>query len=115
MASQWEALQKNICDRFGSKFVETPPDGRIGIALRTMGQTPVNGLRHPPHGNMVGWYIWGGQYSSDPDFFQVLHVSHLPQEFPYVMEFLGLAPGFRFLTDGNTVDVWFDEQLLTLK
>ena len=77
-----------------------------------MDQRPLNGLRHPSHGNMDGWYIWGGQYSADANFFQVLHAKHFPAEYPDLVKFLGLEPGFRFLTDGAYLDVWFDEQLL---
>ena len=63
---------------------------------------------------MVGWYIWGGEYSTDANFFEVLCAQHVPAEYPNLVKFLGLEPGFRFLTDGDYVDVWFDEQLLLI-
>ena len=39
-------------------------------------------------------------------------MSHFVEIGPEATRFLGLAPGFRFLTDGQYVDVWFDEALL---
>ncbi|WP_432444553.1 immunity protein Imm33 domain-containing protein [Rhizobium leguminosarum] len=33
-------------------------------ALR--GDLPLNGLRHPPEAGTNGWFIWGGEYSTDP-------------------------------------------------
>ena len=103
-----------ICEKYDSKIAAVSPNGRIGIALKTMTQHPTNGLRHPPHGNMCGWYIWGGEYSADPNFFQVLHVEHIAKHYPDLFKLLSLEPGFRFLIDGTYLDVWFDEQLLNI-
>jgi hypothetical protein len=110
----WQSEQKALCDRFGSQFIPLPSDARVGIALQTMNQRPLHGLRHPAHGNMSGWYIWGGEYSTDAKFFQVLHARHFPEQFPNLVKFLGLEPGFRFLTDGEYQDIWFDQSLLII-
>jgi hypothetical protein len=56
--------------------------------------------------------MWAGEYSSDGDFFEPLHSSHLVQRLPEVVRFLGLPPGSHFLLAGEYVDVWFDESLL---
>jgi hypothetical protein len=71
---------------------------KVGIALNVRdGLMPVNGLRHPPQADTVGWYIWAGELSSYPDFFKPLHVEHLPDWCPAVLRYLGLPPGWRFL------------------
>jgi hypothetical protein len=114
MNKDWAAQQREVCERSKSRFVPISPEARIGIALNTMARRPLNGLRHPPHGDMAGWYIWGGEYSPDANFFQVLHAKHFPTEYPELVKFLGLEPGFRFLTDGNIEDIWFDGQLLNI-
>ena len=87
---------------------------KLGVALQTLDQTPIRGLRHPPTGETNGWYIWAGEYSSEKDFLQPLHASHLLQRLPEVIRFLGLPPGSRFLLAGEHVDVWFDESLLNV-
>jgi hypothetical protein len=103
-----------ICHRYHSRLCGLLPDARIGIAIKTMRLRPLNGLRHPARGDMSGWYIWGGEYSSDTGFFQVLHVKHIAKEFPEILKFLALEPGFRFLSDGDYMDVWFDVNLLKI-
>lgn len=87
---------------------------KVGIASNVkQGIRPVNGLRHPPEGDTTGWYIWAGEELSDqPDFFNPLHVEHLKQWCPEIQKYLGLPPGWRFLIDGDFVDVWYDESLL---
>ena len=89
---------------------------KLGIAMATLGQAPLNGLRHPPEKGTCGWYIWGGEKFSDgADFFQSLHVSHLVERCPEAIRFLALPPGWRFLTDGEFTDVWHDPSLLDIK
>ena len=109
-----EEGQRAICAEFGSPFLPPEPQARIAVAIQTMHRIPVHGLRHPPHGNMEGWYIWAGEYSEDPNFFQVLHIEHLEERFPIVVKFLALEPGFRFLTDSTNMDVWRDPSLLQI-
>jgi len=48
----------------------------------------------------------------EPDAFVPLHVEHLAAWRPEILRFLGLPPGWRFLTDGSYVDVWYDAALL---
>jgi hypothetical protein len=79
-----------------------------------MGKRPLNGLRHPAHGNMSGWYAWGAEFSSHPDFFQVLHAMHFDEQFPELVKFFGMPPGYRFLVDGSYLDIWFDPTLLKI-
>lgn len=109
-----EQGQAAMCREHGREFVPCPPDSKLGVALQTLGQTPIQGLRHPPVGATNGWYILAGEYSSGADFFKPLHASHVIQRLPEVVRFLGLPPGSRFLLAGEHVDVWFDESLLNV-
>lgn len=96
-----ESDQRALCLRFGAPFREAPEHLKIGIAdsVRS-GLKPINGLRHPPEGDTSGWYIWAGEEpSSDPDSFKPLHIGHLDEWCPGLKKYLGLAPGWRFLTD----------------
>ncbi len=89
---------------------------KIGIADNIeSGIMPLNGLRHPPRGDASGWYIWAGkELSKDPNFFKPLHISHLEKYCPHILKYLGLPPGWRFLTDGSYEDVWEDSSLLKI-
>lgn len=106
--------QRELCRKFGSPFAPPNPDSVLGIALNVRSPlVPLNGLRHPEGAGSCGWYIWAGTVlDQSPDFFQPLCVRHLHEWCPAALEFLALAPGWRFLIAGDQVDVWFDEQLL---
>ena len=112
-ASDIERKQLDICRDFRCEFVATPQESKLGIALRTVGNSPVNGLRHPAEKHTNGWYIWWGtELSQAADFFSPLHTSHVQEYCPEVLPYLGLPPGYRFLIAGGHVDVWFDAELL---
>ena len=114
MNSGWdEESQDALCQQYGLGFVPCAPDSKLGLAYQTLGQTPINGLRHAPTGGTNGWYIWAGEYSTSADFFSPLHSSHLHQRLPEVVMYLELPPGSRFLLVGDYVDIWFDESLLS--
>lgn len=86
---------------------------KLGVALATIGEQPLNGLRHPSTGDTTGWYVWGGQeLSSADDFFQPVHVQHLDEILPAIIPYLGLPPGWRFQVAAGHEDVWFDGALL---
>ena len=105
--------QLATCRRFGAEFLASPLDLKVGIARQTLGSTPINGLRHLPIRGTTGWYIWSGEeLGQNAGFFQPLHVSHLPEECPEVIPYLGLAPGWRFLIAPGYEDVWFDESIV---
>ncbi len=106
--------QLEVCGRFGVEPLESMPWQKVGIAenVRT-GLNPINGLRHPPEGDVTGWYIWAGtEFSNDPKFFKALHVAHVKDWCPIIETYLGLPPGWRFLITDDYEDVWFDESLL---
>lgn len=106
-------VQRTICARFGATFLESRPESNLGIALTTLGQLPINGLRHQPEDGTCGWFVWaGGTFSDNSELFQPMHVSHLSEHCPDVLPYLGLEPGWRFLIAPGYEDVWFDESLL---
>jgi hypothetical protein len=109
-----EAEQVALCQCYGREFVPASPDSKTGLAIQTLGNVPLHGLRHPPTKETSGWYIWGGSLSADAGFFSPIHTSHVADRVPEVVKFLGLPPGSRFLLAGEHVDVWFDESLLNV-
>ena len=110
--TDWLTRQLETCAQHGASFAPSSNEDKAGVAANTE-LRPLNGLRHTPQAGTCGWFIWGGTtLSSSPDFFKPVHVSHLEQLCPEVLPFLGMAPGWRFLIDGQHTDVWFDDQLL---
>lgn len=110
--------QKLLCRKYGSEFLESPFNKIIGIALDSLNkfEMPVNGLRHPIENEQsANWYIWAGEYSDEPNFFQPVHISHLLEICPKAINYLGLEPGWRFLFNNQYEDVWFDENLLNIE
>jgi hypothetical protein len=106
--------QADICEQFGSLFEPPSEDQRLGIALPPLSQLPLNALRHQPENGTCGWYIWGGELSGDPEFFQPLHVHHLVAHAPLLVPFLALSPGWRVLLAPEQTEVWYDPALLAV-
>src|SRR5271165_3753681 len=112
-ANDLERKQLDICRCYNCEFVMATPESKLGVALRTLGKSPVNGLRHPLEKDTNGWYIWcGTEFSQAADFYSPLHTSHVQEYCPEALPYLGLPPGYRFLLAGDHVDVWFDAKLL---
>ena len=107
--------QRTVAARFGAEYVPVSANDKIGVAVSTLSQLPLNALRHPTNDGTSGWYVWGGpELSTDPKFFQPLHAEHLREYCPALEPFLGLAPGWRVLLAPNQEEVWFDEALLAV-
>jgi len=107
-----ETQQRAVCDLHGAEFSPPSPGSRVGIALQTLGTQPLNGMRINPEGGVCGWYLWaGGEPSDEDDFYQPMCVEHIADKCPAAMLFLALPPGWRFLTDGEHVDIWYDAVL----
>jgi hypothetical protein len=104
--------QAEVCARFGVLAKPPVPGDKLGIAFTSMGELPINGLRVHLDGT-CGWFIWcGGEASSDPDFYQPIHITHIVEYLPSIEPYLSLPPGYRFqIADGHE-DVWFDLALL---
>ena len=113
---EYSKKQKAICEKYNAPFVETPSFLKVGIALNVKeGLLPINGLRHQIEGDTSGWYIWAGEdFSNDPNFFVPLHIEHLSEWCPDIIKYLGLPPGWRFLTTSGYEDVWEDKSLLEI-
>ena len=114
MNSDLRQIQISVCKSFKTEVCEAYPGDKFGISQYALdGLFPLNGLRHPSSTGVTGWYFWGGTELSDSDgFFKPLHVGHLEERCELCLKFLLLPPGWRFLTDGNYEDVWFDANLL---
>lgn len=72
------------------------------------GCMPIHGVRCNPVGDTCGWYIWSGEWSDDPNFFEPLCVQHLDDRCPDIVRYLALPPGWRFLWAEGYEDVWED-------
>ena len=76
---------------------------------------PINGLRHPAHGNMCGWYIWSGEMlSEDSDYFNVICYEHIVANAWDWVQYLALPEGWRFLAAPGYEDMWFDQALFEI-
>lgn len=104
--------QSDICQRFGAGCMPPGPDQKVGIALRSLGHVPLYAVRLAPENGTCGWYIYGGEYSADADFYQPLHVAHLAEHCPSIVPYLALPPGWRVLLAPDYEDVWFEGELM---
>ncbi|KGO10015.1 hypothetical protein I6H88_21375 [Elizabethkingia bruuniana] len=107
--------QLKICMKYSqiSDLVEL--DTLIALGRNFNPNIQINGLRHPRTETLNGWYIWSGEHSEAFDFFQPSHACHLLENASFVMSYLGLPAGNRFLIDNKGYeDVWFDETLLNV-
>ena len=104
---------ESVCEWVGVEPLKPLPYSKLGLAIGSLGNAPIHGLRHRPAEGTNGWYIWCGELSQASDFFSPLHAEHISNYLPSVVEYLDLPPGYRFLIDGhNYEDVWFDASLL---
>lgn len=106
--------QNKICRKYGLPYYPTPLDSIAGISENVFeGIIPINGLRHPPEANTCGWYIWAGEDTEfTDDLFKPMCLKHLAETDKYILNYLALPPGARFLITKNYEDVWYDEFLL---
>lgn len=112
MSNTATSEQMAICKRFGSVVTPSPPNLKVGIALSTLNRLPITAVRHRVENDTCGWYIWGGDYSPEPDFYQPLHLAHVPDYCPLIVPYLALAPGWGVMLAPGFEDIWFDEALL---
>lgn len=106
--------QKLLCTRFNTEFMGCDLNLNIGIALESLNKDPLHAVRYIQTCGSSGWYFWGGELSSDPDFFQQLSAIYLDKYCPQVLPYLGLKTGYRFIIDRNGYeDVWLDHSINT--
>ncbi|WP_321939105.1 hypothetical protein [Paraburkholderia sp. J8-2] len=104
--------QRNVCHRFGAEYMPPEASQKVGIALGSLENVPLQAVRLTPENGTCGWYIYGGDYSPDADFYQPLHVAHLIERCPTIVPYLALPPRWRVLLAPDYEDVWFDGELL---
>src|SRR5258708_6870238 len=104
-----------MCERIGAGFDPPARQTKVGFALTSEGELPIYGTRHRLIGDTNGWYIWCGERSDAPDFFQPLHTEHVVEHCRLALPFLALPSGWGFIIDSKGyVDVWFDAAFLAL-
>src|SRR5690606_25720331 len=106
------AEQKLLCEEVGSTYIEVSGDDVIAVAVHTLNQDPIVGIRKTPDpSTRVSWYIYAGEeVSSDADF-EILTVRELQDIAPEVLPYLALEQGFRFMIDADDYeDVWKEGQ-----
>ena len=109
----WSEQQIALCRKYGAKPMAVAASDRLAITrnIRT-GVLPIRGFRVLPHEGMCGWWIWaGGEYPTDVDAFDPLHVSHLDSWCPAAVPLLMLPPGWCFVVAPGHEDVWFNPDL----
>ncbi|WP_420401327.1 immunity protein Imm33 domain-containing protein [Flagellimonas sp.] len=105
---------KTVCEWQNVQPQKPNPDSVVGLAISSLQNGILHGLRHPSKLNSNGWFIWCGEYSKDKDFFSPVCVKDLTNYLDSdILEYLDLPSGYRFLIDGtNYEDVWYDKKLL---
>lgn len=106
--------QLAICSKFGVAPQTFMRHEKMGLAIATMNQSPINGLRLPALSGSTGWYLYGGiEQLDDPHFYSPLCITHLQEHCDIAIPYLCLPSGWRFQIDADGYeDVWFDENLV---
>ncbi len=106
--------QKLLCEKYSSEYYGIDLEGKVGIALQTIKTEPLHAVRYLDEKGTTGWYIWGGEFNDEPEFFQPLCVVHLHKYCPHILKYLALKPGYRIMIDRKGFeDVWFDNELIS--
>ncbi|ANF81759.1 hypothetical protein A3K93_05870 [Acinetobacter sp. NCu2D-2] len=102
------AEQKLLCEEVGSAYIEVSGDDVVAVAVNTLEQDPIVGIRKQPEGEQnVSWFIYGGEQVSNEEAFETMTVRELQDIIPDVLPYLALEQGFRFMIDGDDYeDVW---------
>ena len=109
------ASQADVCARYGVQPQLPMHHDRLGIAMATLGLSPINGMRILAMSGSSGWYVYGGaEAGTNDDFYSPLCVRHMAKHCEIVIPYLWLPAGWRFQIDTDDYeDVWYDESLLT--
>lgn len=104
-------IQQFVCQKFNSKFVPPTENEMVALAISSLGEIPITGIRNVLEANEnISWFFYCGEFSEDKDFFKPIHISHLKDYLPEVMQYLALEEGFRFVIDNDGYeDVWKEE------
>jgi hypothetical protein len=108
-------VQRRLCHRIGCDPQYVDGSATLGVAPALFGSDwPIMGIRHRPLGGVCGWYVWTGEFSPDPDFFQPSTAERVWDARPEVAGYLGLPPGWGFVIAPGYEDVWQDATLLSV-
>ncbi len=101
--------QEKICSKYGMPV--QAPEEMVAIAIDSLGKSPIYGSRVqlPGDGN-ISWFIHCGEFSDADDFYKPVHVHHLSEMLPQVVNYLCLPTGAKFIIDtAGYEDVWMAE------
>ncbi|MNR35106.1 hypothetical protein D3C85_1529280 [compost metagenome] len=100
--------QIDICKKYGSRVIPYSLEDMVAVALETIDKSPIVGMRYIlDAGDNVSWFFYCGENSDDDDFYRTMHVGHLGEFVPEVIDYLCLEPGYRFVIDREGYeDVW---------
>ncbi|WP_336929069.1 hypothetical protein [Acinetobacter tandoii] len=57
-------IQEEICKKYGSNFEPLDSNEMVAIAIDSIGQMTINGIRHFLKGNeKISWFIYCGEFS----------------------------------------------------
>ena len=103
--------QKLLCEEFESSYIKVSGDDVVAVAVNTLNQEPIVGIRKKPEAEEnVAWFIYGGEMGEGEDFFETMTVRELQDILPEALPYLALAEGFRFMIDREDYeDVWIEE------
>lgn len=105
--------QVALCTRLGTAPQFVAGTDRLGASRSLLSEVwPVQGVRCPPSGDTCGWFLWAGDFSPDPGFFEPLNVLQALDARPQLAQYLGLPPGWGFIIADGYEDVWQDASLL---
>ena len=80
------AEQKLLCEEFDSAYIKVSGDDVVAVAVETLNQEPIVGIRKKPETEEnVAWFIYGGELGDGEDFFQTMPVRELQDILPEAM------------------------------
>lgn len=102
------AEQKLLCEEVESAYIEVKGDDVVAVAVQTLNQDPIVGIRKVPEtAENVSWYIYGGELPEGEAVFETMTIKKLQDILPDVLPYLALDIGYRFMIDGDDYeDVW---------
>ena len=104
--------QTLVCEQYGSAYRAVSDQDVVAIAVASLKEETIVGIRHLPDSDGIAWFIYGGELQDGDDFFQTMTVKELEEAFPEALPFLALETGYRFLIDHDEYeDVWREGEL----
>ena len=104
--------QKLVCEQYGSAYRAVSDQDVVAIAVESLTEETIVGIRNLPDSDGIAWFIYGGELDDSDEFFQTMTVKELAEVFPEALPFLALETGYRFLIDHDEYeDVWREGEL----